>query len=251
MRTEIFIRAMDRAIRRELNRPLAFGCVSMTGTGAHDDMDYNTFLISERLLCREFQELDRAQMKDFKSLRKAGLAIEKKMMEATGGVNTHKGLLFLLLFIFKAWEDEVCWEDLASYISDFSAPLVDDYKDRDSRSIKLTSGNMKDIRHYPMTGFKDLLDLIDREDPALFDDTRLSLYLISKIWDTTSIRRSNLATMRQLQDRARNILENYNYSKAEELSKFYDRNKISSGGVADLFVVIRLLEELKTVKKHF
>ena len=125
---EFFIGAMDRGIRSELNRPLGFGCVTMRGQGAHTDMDFRTFLISGKSLCDSFREMGSEDICDFYSLRRVGLTVEERMLHATGGVNTHKGLLFLLLFLYKAWLDDVAWPEFPAYISRLAAPLLDDYR---------------------------------------------------------------------------------------------------------------------------
>lgn len=78
------------------------GLVSPVSNGAHKDMNYYTFLDSTSCLykhlllcCREgIAESDEKQM--FNNLREIGLEGEKAMLKKTKGINTHKGMLFLL-----------------------------------------------------------------------------------------------------------------------------------------------------------
>ncbi|MCE1196322.1 triphosphoribosyl-dephospho-CoA synthase [bacterium] len=77
------------------------GLVSPGSRGAHRDMEYATFLASAAALAPWFLEFARLGRRWpgpagglMPSLRAAGKAAEADMFAATGGVNTHKGLIF-------------------------------------------------------------------------------------------------------------------------------------------------------------
>jgi holo-ACP synthase/triphosphoribosyl-dephospho-CoA synthase len=79
------------------------GLVDPFSRGAHADMDYSTFLSSAAALGPWFIESARMGAEHggelhelLPSLREAGQAAERNMFAATGGVNTHKGLVFSL-----------------------------------------------------------------------------------------------------------------------------------------------------------
>ena len=90
------------ALRAEAAATPKPGLVDMENSGAHRDMDYPLFLTSCSALEPYFAECaeigSRAPEDDsrqaLQSLREAGLEAEKAMFSATGGVNTHKGLIF-------------------------------------------------------------------------------------------------------------------------------------------------------------
>lgn len=78
------------------------GLVDRNNAGAHRDMDYFTFLRSSAALGPWMEEMFRigwdaagepAQL-CFQRLRAAGQRAEEQMYEATGGANTHMGLIF-------------------------------------------------------------------------------------------------------------------------------------------------------------
>ena len=79
------------------------GLVDLATTGAHTDMDVHTFERSAAALCpwfvrmalegETFQGIPREL---FLKIRTYGIAAEQEMYRATGGVNTHKGLVFTL-----------------------------------------------------------------------------------------------------------------------------------------------------------
>ncbi|MFE9773489.1 triphosphoribosyl-dephospho-CoA synthase [Streptomyces sp. NPDC005931] len=80
------------------------GLVTALDTGCHHDMDVYTLLRSAAELQACFRAaavfgLERGSVseaaRDFASLRAAGRQAERVMLAATGGVNTHRGALFL------------------------------------------------------------------------------------------------------------------------------------------------------------
>lgn len=74
------------------------GLVSFIDSGSHDDMDARTFMRSLFALRRAFPALSRLGAKDasFSALQGEGIAAEARMLQATGGVNTHRGAIFTL-----------------------------------------------------------------------------------------------------------------------------------------------------------
>lgn len=95
-----------RAILYELLVTPKSGLVDRRNNGAHRDMTVFTFADSAAALAPYFRDLVRAGMEDGsaeadggaipETLRRIGLEAERAMFDATGGVNTHKGLLFSL-----------------------------------------------------------------------------------------------------------------------------------------------------------
>ena len=74
------------------------GLVSPIDSGSHVDMNYQMFLASINSLRGYFGEISRAGMAadDFSALQTLGIAAETRMMQATRGVNTHRGAIFNL-----------------------------------------------------------------------------------------------------------------------------------------------------------
>jgi ATP:dephospho-CoA triphosphoribosyl transferase len=72
------------------------GLVSHIDSGSHSDMDASTFYRSARALHPFFGELAEAGERGdhMHTLRTIGLRAERAMLEATGGVNTHRGAIF-------------------------------------------------------------------------------------------------------------------------------------------------------------
>jgi triphosphoribosyl-dephospho-CoA synthase len=74
------------------------GLVSPVDSGAHDDMDYGTFQRSIAALRDYFPAVAAAGAAgcDFDVLKRLGMDAERRMLAATGGVNTHRGAVFSL-----------------------------------------------------------------------------------------------------------------------------------------------------------
>lgn len=91
-----------RALLYEVSITPKPGLVDRANTGAHRDMDFFTFVDSACTLLPYFRAFTLAGMglagQSFAGvppqLRAIGLRAEAEMLAATGGVNTHKGLLF-------------------------------------------------------------------------------------------------------------------------------------------------------------
>lgn len=99
------------ALIEEASLPGKPGLVGPDGPGAHGDMDLGLMLVSARCLEPWFEEAARLSLafsgtdgRDLlAALRGPGQRAEAAMLEATRGVNTHKGALFTLGLLIAAY----------------------------------------------------------------------------------------------------------------------------------------------------
>ena len=91
-------RAAVRALYTELALSPKPGLVSPLDSGAHDDMDMTTFMRSLFALRGYFCAIAAAGAAgaDFTDLQALGMRAERRMLEATRGINTHRGAIFSL-----------------------------------------------------------------------------------------------------------------------------------------------------------
>ena len=91
-------RAAVRSLYDELSLYPKPGLVSPVDNGSHDDMDAATFMRSLFSLRRYFFRiaLAGAAGAPFTELKQLGISAERRMLAATGGVNTHRGAIFSL-----------------------------------------------------------------------------------------------------------------------------------------------------------
>ena len=240
--------ALKKSIDKELSRKYGFGCVTYYSKGSHEDMDWTLFNKSANAICLAFEETEWQNISDFYDLRQRGIDIEKTMFASTNNINTHKGLIFLQLFLAYSYVYEKKWKDLENFIKTFASPLLKDYK-TEFKAMFWDNNGLRDIRNYPLTGYKEIISITNYIYNKDISDTSLTLYLIANVDDTTTFHRSNLDTLRYVQNKASNIADikdpDIYQEKLEELNNYYISNNISSGGIADLFTTIRTLEFLR------
>ncbi|MBQ3812151.1 MAG: triphosphoribosyl-dephospho-CoA synthase [Bacteroidales bacterium] len=104
----------DKALREELDTPGKPGLVCPESAGAHRDMDYRTMLAGIAALRPWWPRMVLAA--SARELIDLGVAAEKAMLAATGGVNTHRGAIFCMgitLNALGAWREGVDNEEVA------------------------------------------------------------------------------------------------------------------------------------------
>ena len=86
------------ALYHELALPTKPGLVSFVDNGSHDDMDADTFMRSLFALRSYFGAITQAgaDRAPFEVLERLGIEAERRMLAATGGINTHRGAIFSL-----------------------------------------------------------------------------------------------------------------------------------------------------------
>lgn len=241
--------AIKLAVDDELSRDLSFGCVNYKSQGSHKDMTYHDFLASSSDICDAIETSDWDRIETFDQLRVMGREIEKKMYESTGGVNTYKGFIFLILILVYGLFKSKSFEEAPIFIKNFSHPLVNDYKKQQKPNHYKKLG-IKDVRSFPLSGFKEIFDLSLAYEKEQMTDEILTLILLARIDDTTTLARSNLKTLKFLQNQALNLykahLKGINIdNKLEDLNDYYLKNNISSGGVADIFTLTKTIYYLR------
>ena len=91
-------RAATVALYDELALAPKPGLVSFVDSGSHTDMDAGTFLRSLFALRHYFPQIAAlgARGAAFAALEQAGIEAERRMLQATAGINTHRGAVFSL-----------------------------------------------------------------------------------------------------------------------------------------------------------
>jgi triphosphoribosyl-dephospho-CoA synthase len=91
-------RAATLALHDELALAPKPGLVTPTDTGSHTDMDARTFMRSLSALRGYFVRIAAlgAEGAPFQDLQRCGIDAEARMLAATGGINTHRGAIFML-----------------------------------------------------------------------------------------------------------------------------------------------------------
>jgi len=91
-------RAATLALHDELALTPKPGLVTLSDRGSHADMDAHTFMCSLFALRSYYVQIAElgAAGAHFEALERCGIAAEARMLAATGGINTHRGAIFML-----------------------------------------------------------------------------------------------------------------------------------------------------------
>lgn len=236
------------ALRAELNTTPKPGLVDRNDNGAHKDMDLALMNRSIDALQPYFVKLallgSTGVMPDTEAVRQIGIDAERAMLNATGGVNTHRGALFAmgLTTLAAAWcmkqEGKVVEQQLQDLIMQVAAGFA---------PTAGTHGNDA-VNAHRVTGALDLAkagyeQLFNEWFPAYrtclaHDETtaghRLLLLIMSQLDDTNVIHRVGYEQAQQVKQEALTLLGNYSTGGMEAMNRDYIARNISPGGSADM-----------------
>ena len=236
------------ALRAELNTTPKPGLVDRNDNGAHKDMDLAVMNRSIDALQFYFVKLallgSQGAMLETEAVRQIGLDAEKAMLNATGGVNTHRGALFSMGLATLAAArcmvqdgniGEKQLRDLIMQVAAGFAPTAG------------THGNDA-VNAHRVTGALDLAkagyellfsDWLPAYRAYLADDAasachRLLLFIMSQLDDTNVIHRVGYEQAQQVKHDAKALLENFSLPGLERMNLDFIARNISPGGSADM-----------------
>lgn len=256
-----------RALLYEVHTAPKPGLVDRENSGAHSDMQETTFFDSSCALYPYFRQaaLLGAQYGSnsdtFQKLRWKGKQAEQRMRQATGGVNTHKGAIFSMGIFCAAMAAASLKEGgysrtrLAEGCAALCKGLCDDFVqlDRGLRPPRSYGEHLYcqygivGIRGEAERGFPSVMQLglpalqaaLKRgegcNDAALY----ALLQLMTSVEDTNVLTRSDLQTLKWMQQQADSMLqkERLDHHLLQELDARMIERNISPGGCADLLAL--------------
>ena len=272
-----------RALLEEVAVTPKPGLVDRANHGAHRDMDLMSFQASAAALTpywgecflhgwqdAHVEEQDRAcpclPAETFAALRPLGKNAERRMLAATGGVNTHKGAIFTLGVLCGAigrlWTAEAGFPDVEAILNEAAAMTRETlekelpaanwntagealYRKYGARGIRgQVADGLPAVREISLPVFKRLLASgLDRNHAAAVT----LLHLIANVEDTNLLHRGGPAGAAWARDAAGALISDGRVPSLQEISEldrqFIQRN-LSPGGCADLLAVTLFLESL-------
>ena len=258
------------------------GLVDRVNSGAHRDMDFFSFMSSSAALsltmarCCEAGIQHQGDLPELLPvLRLIGLEGEAAMLDATGGVNTQKGLLFSLGVIVAAtgWLNARNQKIKAASVLHRAAQMTGGIVERELNRLpescgrKLTAGERL-FRSHGIRGIRGEMEdglpaVKNRALPSLQNALKSGLsvndsllqtlfVLMTMVEDTTVINRHSpeklLDWVRPLAERF--LLEGGLYNeegrpRAAELDRQFIEHNVSPGGAADLLAITWFLHRLE------
>lgn len=251
------------------------GLVSPVSTGAHKDMNFFTFVDSTSVLSKYFMLFvqegysDKEYKEIFKRIRVIGIEAEKAMFMKTKGINTHKGMLFLIgvicAAIGKVFKEKKEFGQIRDVIKEMTKGIVDKELGNLKNGNELSHGeklyikyNTEGIRGEVERGlptvFEFSLDWYKQSKDLNINDRLVHtlIGIMQSCDDSTIIHRHSIEVLNEVKKRSKEIIS-IGGMRSEEgriiinnLCEEFVKRNISPGGSADLLgvtIFVDLVEE--------
>lgn len=263
------------ALLQEVKTTPKPGLVDRRNSGAHKDMDMRHFFASANALrpffCRiaetGYLSRDMTPQETFAKIRGVGIEAEKAMLEATHGVNTHKGAIFTIGLLCAAcgrlgpdrWQAETILAEVAVMTAGVVA--------QDFAGVTTENAKTPGERLYALHGITGIRGQAEKGFPAIkdaglpilkqglqrglsFNDSGAValLHLLAVTEDTNIINRADIGALESVHLEIKALLQEDPYpamEKIEALDDDFIRRNISPGGTADLLAATYFLFMLK------
>lgn len=247
------------------------GLVDLNDNGSHRDMCYETFVASTRAIVPGLVQMAAAgydwegsEMDLFPAIRPIGAQAEHSMFQATGGVNTHKGMIFSLGIICACLG--YLFRDGSrpdpEQVLEFAGRITRDWLEQDFQAMRgrplRTHGErlfaqygFRGIRGEAQEGFPNLrLFALPAMEEALASHStpnqarlKVLLTLMANVDDTNILTRSDPQTLAYVQEQSRQLLlahpvmDQEAIRLLEQMNQDFIQRNISPGGCADLLAI--------------
>ncbi len=277
--------AMTLGILMEASCNPSPGLVSPFSMGAHEDMNFLSFMLGSSVISPYFSLFGQMGMNwDEKTsllneLRVVGKCAEKQLLQKTGGVNTQRGILFLGGIVAAASgaivkSEKITIDKICNKVSQICEGLVEKELQNLKFKKEYTDGEKIFIEH----GITGIRGEVNDGLPSIFNISYPNfvkamesgvglnyamvdslLHLIAEVEDTTIISRVGIMGLKKAQARTREVIEKgsvYTIRGKREickLNRYFINENISPGGCADLLAItisIYILEEREIGLKH-
>ena len=214
------------ALREEVDLPLKPGLVGPDSPGAHADMNYATMLRSIAALRPFWARI--ALAPSARELRELGIEAEKAMMEATGGVNTHRGAIFCIGLALNAWAHGAhTEEDMHLSIGEIAGGIY-------AKSQRVNNLPPRGAMAIALDGYRPLFEDWLPYYSESRDARKTLLRIMSTLDDTCVLHRAGEERAARVKEEAKMLLEDYSEEKLTDLCTRYATEGISPGGAADM-----------------
>lgn len=226
------------------------GLVDLRNQGAHTDMDAALFVRSADTLHSYFAQsfLLGAKEKDcMPKLQKAGLAAEARMLQATCGVNTHKGSIYAFGLILAALGNYfICGDDIFLQAGRLAkSAAVSDQKTHGSEVFQ--KHGIRGAREEAEAGLPSAKMAYKFLQQSHGDILSSLLHLISECPDTNLLYRGGLKGLHYAQIWAKFVLALPSFLRpwfAKYMDHAFIRKNLSPGGCADLLALALFLRKV-------
>lgn len=253
-----------RALFEELHTTPKPGLVDRNDNGAHTDMDPALMEQSIRVLQPYFAALaytgitqaDLSFRELSSQVRTIGVNAEKAMLQATGGVNTHRGAIFslglaivattVLIAQGKEPEPRLISETIASLAACFERQT--ESKGADACRKYGIQGALANAKQGYSKLFEEVIpayrQLIRSGTDRNTANIKTLLQIISLLDDTNIYHRGGIEIATETKEKAATLYKYFNLEQVREFNTWSIRNNISPGGSADMLALTLFITEI-------
>lgn len=241
-----------RALQAELDTTPKPGLVDKRDNGAHRDMDHALMLRSIRAIHPYFIRLAQlgcsSPQPPHVDIVRIGIEAEHAMFEATGGVNTYKGALFSMGLAVVAAGGAVLCHNTNAMSSSIAAlasrfPITKGTHGSEAKTKACLKGALDNARDGYRMLFEAWLPFyetcVESADPYALHKTLLRI--MCDLDDTNIVYRTSLATMLQVKEESKQLLQSFSVMGLETMNSKFMRCNISPGGSADMLSLVVFL----------
>lgn len=245
------------ALKQELDLTPKPGLVDTHDNGSHSDMDYAIMLKSINALRSYFAQLAVISYSDFlpeaSQLQNMGIDAEKKMLAATGGINTHRGALFSMgLAVVAACHILAigCCSNFLDQWCKIVASIAGQMPGSDNshgNSVK-AQHNVAGALDIARTGYCEMVNKWLKYYCDNCNDEHIKhktlLLIMCSLDDTNVIHRAGFEMAQQVKQEAAHLLKNFSIEGLEQMNQSFIARNISPGGAADMLSLTLFLSTL-------
>ncbi len=244
----------ERALRMELDTTPKPGLVDRLDNGSHKDMDYALMSKSISALRPYLTRLAVGSAKDLDPamIRETGIKAEKAMLEATGGVNTHKGALFCIglsvavasnLATTTGAVQTYSFKELVSRTA-AEIPLAHGTHGAEAKRSFKVSGALENARGAYPELFADWLPYYSSLEGDPYRCHKTLLRIMSTLDDTNILHRRGAEGLALAKSEAARLLGDFSESGLSSLNQNFIREGISPGGSADMLSLAIFIDSI-------
>lgn len=252
------------------------GLVDRLGNGAHNDMDFSTFLSSAAAIAPYFSacakagtELPALDGAALARIRPLGVQCDQVMLAAAKGANTHKGAIFSLGILacaagFLHREGDLSPAAVCAAAAIIAAPALKDFDNpaSNTKGLRLyAQQGVTGIRGEAASGFASarqwalpILEELSGKDFSENDvHLQALLLLMANVRDTNLLARGGEEGLAHVRSAAREALAHGGALSVDgkarliAMDKDFTRRNLSPGGCADLLAVAIFLHRLPSL----
>ncbi|MCK9235278.1 MAG: triphosphoribosyl-dephospho-CoA synthase [Acholeplasmataceae bacterium] len=257
---------IEFSVLSELNLHPKFGLVTPFSAGSHMDMNYQLMRESLYVLIPFFVDMFALAYRNpnsedlFKQAQQIGILAEKAMYRKTRGINTYKGLIYVLGFVCLAYglllQSQQPFSMIFKHIETLAKDVLDDF----NKDLQTAGGTafkkyqIKGIRGEVFEGLPTLQKALTRFPNFNSQNTsnlhEILLFFMTHSKDTVALKRAG--SYEVYQDFI-NLAKTIDPNDTDALHNFTQkcvRYGISFGGSADQLIVFHVLKYLEQFYHH-